>query len=119
MEKELKEFQESCVLQHKTIDTKLNDIISKLDTLNYITIHNGGGRHITFQRDEFVQMAYDKGQELDEVRETIDSIKDCMDEQQRQKANKRNMLTKGWKVFYGFIGFVFLILQIFLAIKTM
>ena len=37
---------------------------SKVDNLQYINIKNGGGRHITFVRDEFFQMLYDRNKNL-------------------------------------------------------
>lgn len=42
------------------IQEQLAEINGKLDLLNEITIKNGGGRHVTYNRNEFSQMMYDK-----------------------------------------------------------
>jgi len=55
------EFVKSCGERHKSIEELLQEISSKLDMLNECTVRNGGGRHITYQRQEFNQMLYDKG----------------------------------------------------------
>lgn len=39
----------------------LKGISAKLDMLNECTVKNGGGRHVTYGREDFNQMIYDKG----------------------------------------------------------
>ena len=45
------------------INLTLNEMNGKIDKLQIIEIRNGGGRHITFRRDEFFQMLYDRPKE--------------------------------------------------------
>lgn len=45
------------------IKTQLTEMDGKIDKLQVIEIRNGGGRHITFRRDEFFQMLYDRPKE--------------------------------------------------------
>jgi len=49
-----------CELENCGERERLKRIEDKLDLLNEITIKNGGGRHITYQRSEFFQMIYDR-----------------------------------------------------------
>lgn len=43
-----------------TIEANIKLLDSKVDNLQFINIKNGGGRHVTFRRDEFFQMLYDR-----------------------------------------------------------
>jgi len=43
-----------------TIETSVDLLNSKVDKLQFITIKNGGGRQLTYCRDEFFQMVYDR-----------------------------------------------------------
>ncbi len=64
------DFKETCEeltkeqkLYNKTINTllvKVNEISEQIKEMNDITIVNGGGRHIKFNRAEFYQMVYDR-----------------------------------------------------------
>lgn len=45
---------------------KLNDIEKKVDALQRIEIKNGGGRSVSFLRNEFFQMLYDRNSEWKE-----------------------------------------------------
>lgn len=38
----------------------LEEIQSKIKDLDTVIIKNGGGRHISYKRDEFFQMLYDR-----------------------------------------------------------
>lgn len=49
--------------QFELLNGRLDIIEQKIESQNTVVIINGGGRHITFQRNEFFQMLYDKGKE--------------------------------------------------------
>jgi len=44
---------------HKQMN-QFQSVQGKLDMLNEITIKNGGGRHVTYKREEFFQMMHDQ-----------------------------------------------------------
>ena len=48
----------------EAIRTDIAEVNSKVDNLQFINITNGGGRHVTFNRDEFFQMLYDRNKHL-------------------------------------------------------
>ena len=48
----------------EAIRTDIAEVNSKVENLQFINIKNGGGRHVTFMRDEFFQMLYDRNKHL-------------------------------------------------------
>lgn len=60
-----KENMEKCedCPQTENMNTVLQDIREDIKSLKTITIKNGGGRTVTYQKDEFYQMLYDKNKD--------------------------------------------------------
>ena len=46
---------------YSVILSSLDEIKNKLNDMDQVHITNGGGRHISYPRDEFFQMLYDRG----------------------------------------------------------
>jgi hypothetical protein len=53
MDTEIRELLDS-------MNDKIDSLGSKVDLMNEICIKNGGGRHISYKRNEFFQMLYDR-----------------------------------------------------------
>lgn len=48
-------------VNYSIILSSLDEIKNKLNDMDQVRITNGGGRHISYPRDEFFQMLYDRG----------------------------------------------------------
>lgn len=54
----------SCNIEHEQLTAEINKSITRLEeaikSLNTITITNGGGRSVSYRREQFFQMIYDR-----------------------------------------------------------